>query len=148
VDHKSVVLLIIAAVVVYSSRLILMRKEELTGKELAQAVPRLSWVGRYFPILAFGWIAFITIVCIALGLRFRAEASRGGLYLFAAALASYAVVEGLFAVRVGVYPIPMASMFYYVYEEGVGLRRTGLVYAALAFAVVVAAILAFFGWWR
>jgi hypothetical protein len=148
VDPKSVVLLVIALVLVHSSWIILMRKGELTGKELAQAVPRLSWVEKGFPLLSIAWIVFIAIVCVALGLGFREKASRGLLYLGDAALASYAVAEGLFAALVGVYPIPMIERYTYVYEEGMALRRIGLVYAALAFAVVVAALLSFFGWWK
>jgi hypothetical protein len=139
--HTTFLALLIASTLVwFVPRLFLMHSEELSGEELIRADPRLTWIGKGYPFLLVLWCLFLASVYIALGIWVRDRVGSRVYLLLTAWSAGVAVLDGLVAVRAGVYPMPTRLTYRYVYEDGARLRRIGVFQIAFGLVVTVAAI--------
>jgi hypothetical protein len=138
------VFLVASLATVYGPRLFLMHDEELPGEDLMKRNPSLAWIGKRYPLLLDLWCLFTALIYTAIGVWFKDRVGNQIYLAVTAWLVSIAVFDGSIAFRTGVYPVPTRGKCRYVYEDGVRLRRIGLLQIFFAIVVIVVILLLIF----
>lgn len=115
----------------------------LNGSQMKKKHPRLAWVRWGYPIALALWFIFMLFSLIKLGTVFSVQEREIDVYMIlgGAAFASVRILNGLFAILAGAYPVEwIYGRNLFVCEDNV--RRIGWIQIAVGISVSAAAILA------
>jgi hypothetical protein len=121
----------------FSPWLFFIRKPSLSGEELAQKEPRLSWVRRGYPVRMVLWIALMAIIHFGVGKVLEPMVGDQVFNLFGSFVATLACFDGLFAIRTGVYSVSTKVSYRYVYENSKYLRRVAVFQIVCSLALIL-----------
>lgn len=121
--------------IIYVPWLFLWHSEKLTGKELSQTQPKLGWVRSGFPALNFVWAAALNFL-IFQRMLFESNDWKNNLYI-GALFASIVIFNGLFALLIGICPVPANRK--YLYADSERARLIGLLQIISGIGVIAVA---------
>jgi len=138
---KPVILVIAGFVVLEIPRLILRNSKQVSGYDLADAVPWGGDIRWAYPVIVSLWTLVMLVVHVFLAQRLEASIGIQAFGLFGSWAGSLAVVEGLFAMLTGVVSTSTRFANRYVYENGQRNRRIGLLELIAGLTVMAISII-------
>ena len=115
---------------------------KMTGAELAEKYPKVTWLRFSFPVLSVVWflvVGGIPIFLMIFTTPFGAEvAYQVTMYILGASIGSMSILLGGIALLTNVFPLPKKRGTLFVYDEN--MQPTALMILALGLFIIIVAM--------